>query len=653
MKKIFKDDKMKKKELAILECNTYLRNNINKYLEAFVKFYGEEKRKYLEEKFSKAIYIGYQDIEETEIYIRKLEEKYTKDCLDKELKNNAIENEKEKYFSTYSFENKNLMPIAIFEKFYNLYLLGNDNRKEKFIEEGYNNYKQVNPEATMDEYLNCIEKKELPKELFTDKPSYLYNNLMYYIDISNYDREYFRSKDDFFLKNKDIKEDEFFTSKDFLNYNLAYTCYQKAYQNYKKIQEELRPYKEYINKANILKKSLEKKYYQDYILETSFIYNDQELKEINDYFNNKSFSRPKCLEVLSSSLNIEPAIKCFSSNSQLILDNDSHNILEKEKIIKDRINYFKARGLDLGNNYQDYVDSELAQKMWPSDADILQITSIRERYINDFNNEFYTNASKYMKIRKEITSKNLLDKNDSFDISMYKRHATLVNPNIRKIDNRYELYPLVIIHVNDDEYLDHRIVHELNHLYELNLVATVDSNIEYLCGWDYIQTSISADKKIEGQNKKRNYELFNEAINELIAQDISELMIDNNLSVFNDIDTAKYSGYASYEQTNFLVKDFYNEFKSDILRSRKDGNISHIFDIVGKENFDALNDLFNTFNEHFSSLNYYHLIDDLNNGRENDDTKKFNEIVKQKNSILSSIKAYSENKEAGEHGLKH
>ena len=133
MKRIFEDNKMKKKEFAILECNTYLRDNINKYLEAFVKFYGEEKRKYLEEKFSKAIYIGYQDIEETEIYIRKLEEKYTKDCLDKELKNNDIENEKEKYFSTYSFENKDLMPIAIFEKFYNLYLLGTDNRKEKFI----------------------------------------------------------------------------------------------------------------------------------------------------------------------------------------------------------------------------------------------------------------------------------------------------------------------------------------------------------------------------------------------------------------------------------------------------------------------------------------------------------------------------------------
>lgn len=54
--------KMKRKELSILEGNSYLRNNINTYLEAFVKFYGEDKRKYLEEKLSKAIYISYRDL---------------------------------------------------------------------------------------------------------------------------------------------------------------------------------------------------------------------------------------------------------------------------------------------------------------------------------------------------------------------------------------------------------------------------------------------------------------------------------------------------------------------------------------------------------------------------------------------------------------
>lgn len=59
---------MERKELAILDGNSYLKDNINKYLEGFVKFYGKEEKKHLEEKFSKAIYIGYQDIEETDCY---------------------------------------------------------------------------------------------------------------------------------------------------------------------------------------------------------------------------------------------------------------------------------------------------------------------------------------------------------------------------------------------------------------------------------------------------------------------------------------------------------------------------------------------------------------------------------------------------------
>lgn len=49
-----------------------------------------------------------------------------------------------------------------------------------------------------------------------------------------------------------------------------------------------------------------------------------------------------------------------------------------------------------------------------------------------------------MEIRNEIAANNLLDKNDSFDASIYKRHATLVNPNIRKNGNHYELFPLLL-----------------------------------------------------------------------------------------------------------------------------------------------------------------------------------------------------------------
>lgn len=178
-------------------------------------------------------------------------------------------------------------------------------------------------------------------------------------------------------------------------------------------------------------------------------------------------------------------------------------------------------------------------------------------------------------------------------------------------------------------------------MYELNLKLKAGSEVEYICGWDHIETNL---ENLEKSDKIRTYELFNEAINELIVQDISKLMIDNDFFVFNNIDTTKYKGYASYEQTTFLIKDFYNEFKSDILKSRKDGNISHIFDMVGKENFDSLNDLFNTFNNCFNGLNYYHLMDDLSNDKENDDTKLFNEIVKKKDNILSSMRDYSKNK---------
>ena len=90
----------------------------------------------------------------------------------------------------------------------------------------------------------------------------------------------------------------------------------------------------------------------------------------------------------------------------------------------------------------------------------------------------------------------------------------------------------------------------------------------------------------------------------------------------------------------FLVRDFYSKYKEKIIESRRHGNIEAIWNEVGKENFYALNDLFETFNNYFSGMKIYSLYDDLNNNKDTELTRTYNYLVKQRDEILLKMDNY-------------
>ena len=69
-------------------------------------------------------------------------------------------------------------------------------------------------------------------------------------------------------------------------------------------------------------------------------------------------------------------------------------------------------------------------------------------------------------------------------------------------------------------------------------------------------------------------------------------------------------------------------YKNEFIESRKNGNLSVVLDVIGKENFEALNDLF----YEFSLFRIYQYLDA---GKETEETIKFNEICSKRNEILN------------------
>ena len=121
-------------------------------------------------------------------------------------------------------------------------------------------------------------------------------------------------------------------------------------------------------------------------------------------------------------------------------------------------------------------------------------------------------------------------------------------------------------------------------------------------------------------------------------------MRKNNISILDKKNTSKIKNLTSYEDYLFLVKEFYNEFKEDIIKSRNNGNINEIFNAVGKENFDELNSLIEIYYENFGGLKLLSLINSLKNKEDNQMTQIYYDLLNRKEHILEKMRTVKENK---------
>lgn len=69
-----------------------------------------------------------------------------------------------------------------------------------------------------------------------------------------------------------------------------------------------------------------------------------------------------------------------------------------------------------------------------------------------------------------------------------------------------------------------------------------------------------------------------------------------------------------------------------------------IFEAVGKENFDELNELFSMHMRSFNSISYYKMLNDLKNNLDTELTRSFKEIVLRRDDILRKMQEHYENR---------
>ena len=644
---------MNERLLKLLNYQEEFHKGLSTYLEAFIDFYGEEHKKEIKEKFKNALYIGYQTPDNISLTLNKIEDNISNELITKILLNNKTNLTQEDLFKNYSLKYKTLMPIYYCQEFYNLYKLSKEQRLKLFKDEGYNFIKKYLPSFTLEEF----NSKTIPSK-YQNIPNWLRNKIEYYLDTENCQREYLEkfnktkellqktdpSIDDTNFEEK-LKDTKFRTLEELLE------IFSRKDEEFTAYMEKLSKYYEYVEKLNHLKQVLMDKYYQIFIKENIDLIPLNKRTGLEEFLTdgNKEYNLDPYIHFLFGySLIGSCGLDCFSEEKTKELEKSDTNSWSVEETKNERIKYFNMNGINLSSNYEDYVNNPEVKKIWPNKDRVKRFFESRDKFINDFNVEYFNSISINKEIREIINSLNFLDKDDSFDATLYQITGAFVNPNIILKNNNYCLYSLVI--VNFDSYnldfIDQSIIHELNHLYELSLQYVNGNDYSIICGWDYLNGKINQDKKeaidtLNVDDDNREYELFNEIINELIAKDICRKMYQKGKHVFSNPNDYEIYNITGYDNSSFLVKDFYDEFKETIIKSRRNGNIQVIFDEVGKDNFDNLNSLFAIYNEYFGGMKSYNLVSALNSNQETEQTKVYYDLLRQRDEILKKMRCYS------------
>ena len=647
-----------------LDCDQYFKAHINDFIEAFVTYYGEENRKRIEELFKNSLIILYEPPTDEKSLIYIAGEEKTKDIFSELLKLNETELTeqdltKNKRTLEYLSGVSNDLPIDTYARFYFLYRYYRYNDKNGLIEYKYNRIKMYLPELTREELIEMLNTGNIPEKYLNILGTDEIPTIRRILNSNSTEDEYIKLKKEVMPLvqkiNPEINADnieEHLKDENIEKLNYLAFAYSKLLADFSSFYGEFRNKLTNVYRYKDSRSKLKTEYYKDFILENIDLIPEQFKKGIDKYLQNPNntynlnFSIKK---LLGNSIEGNGLLDAFSTASNELLNDEKTMPWRKDSILSDRIEYFKIMGIDLGNDYNNYINNEEVRKIWPSSEMADRIVKSRNKYLNMVNNKSFKDSELYIRISKEMERRNYVDKQTSFNPRLFSSDVNrFVNPNFVRDGLDYKSSNLVIVKLDhNSDYNDHFLIHELNHLTETSLKEVINDTYTITCGWEEATLNISeseeeTDTIAKDGTEKRDYELFNEIINELIAQEISVIMKEKHVGVFDNPETSIYRGTTNYERSKFIVNEFYNRYKGKIIESRRNGQIQIILDEVGKENFNELNELVKYFNQCFpTEVEYKNLLYELRENKDTESTRISRDIVERRNRILERMEIHS------------
>ena len=472
---------------------------------------------------------------------------------------------------------------------------------------------------------------------------YLRKNIRYFIEafVSYYgeeDREFIERK----IANTHLM---MYQTNDDLQYRLDSLTEKYGDSFYE--DEKYKKYFEYAQKNKILNSELQAKYEREFAKRIIHYFPDNVQRLLKKYVESnmsllKFIIANNCieLETLIGYLDQISIYEYFTPEMEEKLKNPQLSIFERNTILKNRKNYLNAIGIYRGRELSNYKGFE---KYYPTQEMVSEILKAKEELYNAYISEYSLNKYPNNVYIEESNKLGLMiDNRLSIAQAEFREEATCLIPNYRIMNDKIELFPEMLMYIGiDHAERDASIIHELNHVLELHIQNIKNNNIETISGWDQFSINIEDANYIKMANQKslRKYERFSEVINDLLALEISDILKQTKGSLFS-IQNDDYKIESDYLNQEYIVKDFFETYKKEIISSRRNGNINIIFDAVGKENFDALNEIVKEDNETFSWTERLVLKEHIKNNVDSTLVNKYNDFINRRDAILEKMNTH-------------
>lgn len=443
-----------------INAKDYLREQLPVFTESFVRYYGEQKREYIEDKFSHCIIYPFMDPIDIDMILTELYGDIDEDFACEFLEKLGIEIE----IGDFTYFSINLRNISSLMKYFN---------EEELTDGDIENIVSFLQTAFDDEetiiFEDIIEKHHISKwkEVFLEHEQDLEN----YIDMLEKIKEPYQEVQDYVDKHKELlRAIE-------INYN------------FQLIQEF----------AYLL--SPEEQEYLQSLLEKEEITDE----ELEGHFN----------DIAGDKISLCGNIEAFAADIEEQINNNmlTAGTIAELKLL--RIQYFINHGINHGYDYEAYENDAECQKLIPSQETIDKITSRRNYLTALARHEYYQQSFPSQDLYQELETSGIKTNQDIAAIMETKTTCTI--PAIKTETG--ESYPIVLI----DLYpiiggADHIITHELNHVLGFHILE-YDGKIKAKVGLDVLDEHIDAEN-----DRKREIldEVLNERISVDISKDMEE-----------------------------------------------------------------------------------------------------------------------------------
>lgn len=419
-------------------------------------------------------------------------------------------------------------------------------------------------------------------------------------------------------------------------------------KKYKEIKPRLIPIEEQVKRERKREKDLEKKYVGMLVSHFSYLFTEEEMKEYERF----NMLTKRMRQYLGYGMTLTS--NGFTSSEEELLHDPNSSEWRIKSIKDDRIEFFKSHGFNLSENsdllnepeYEDYLKIPECQQLLEETLILTKKIEEKRKELNESRiKELVYGLEDYQECQRYITERNFVNKNDALGPFVYQSPVSCCEMNFIKVGDKLVPFQLILINAGMSD-INQTTIHELNHAYEAHVLEVNDKRAISITGWDYETSEFKDEKEPEALQYSgitRPYELMSEYVNDRISEDIKNIMQSKGKYIFGKSESRSAS---PYRHVDFLVEDFYLNFKPVIIESRSHGNIQYIYDKLGQENFEALNRLVNKYYEVFGfGLDGRISVIDYFNDRPCEKKEVIEQMISEKNAILEQMKIHMQNVE--------